>query len=167
LLATLVSCRWTKCAARTRRFASETPPVAACLDCCETLMATVRALVLRDVTSRIMSGVFAAMVILGLLIAAHLLYAFQGRAFLLGLDVSALMVASLAAVWILIGLEKDAILSLIWRTTPGRVTFNWLLVQRLVVYGVLPLLLVLGSMFPEVGETLVRLMEPLRKLTSL
>jgi hypothetical protein len=167
LLPALVSCRWTKCAARTRRLASETPPVAACLDCCETLMAAVRALVLRDWTSRIMSGVFAAMVILGLLIAAHLLYAFQGRAFLLGLDVSVLMVASLAAVWILIGLEKDAILSLIWRTTPGRVTFNWLLVQRLVVYGVLPLLLVLGSMFPEVGETLVRLMEPLRKLTSL
>jgi general stress protein CsbA len=61
-------------------------------------MAAVRALVLRDWTSRIMSGVFAAMVILGLLIAAHLLYAFQGRAFLLGLDVSVLMVASLAAV---------------------------------------------------------------------
>jgi hypothetical protein len=114
-----------------------------------------------------MSGIFAAMVILGLLVAAHLLYAFQGRAFLLGLDLSVLMLASFAAVWILIGLEKDAILSLIWRTTPGRLNFNWLLVQRLVVYGVLPLLLVLGSMFPEVGETLVRLMEPLRKLTSL
>ena len=104
---------------------------------------------------------------MGRLAAAHLLYAFQGRASFLGLDVAVLALASAVAVWILIGLEKDAILSLIWRTTPGRLSFNWLLVQRLVVYGVLPLLLVLGSMFPEVGETLVRLMEPLRKLTAL
>ena len=68
---------------------------------------------------------------------------------------------------ILIGMEKDAILSLIWRTTPGPVSFSWSLVGRLVVYGVLPLLLVLGSMFPEVGEELVRLIDPLRTLTSL
>jgi hypothetical protein len=169
LLPLLTSCRWTTCGEKTRRLAWEPQRsrVSACLDCCETLMATLRALVLRDLTSRIMSGLFSALVILGLLAAAHLLYAFQGRASFLGLDVTMLALASVASVWILIGLEKDAILSLIWRTTPGRVSFNWLLVQRLVVYGVLPLLLVLGSMFPEVGETLVRLMEPLRKLTSL
>jgi hypothetical protein len=142
-------------------------PVAASLDSCETLIAIMRALALRDMTSRIMSGIFAAVLVLGLLVAAHLLYAFQGRASLLTLDMTVLALASLAAVWILIGMEKDAILSLIWRTTPGRLTFNWSFVGRLVVYGVLPLLLVIGSMFPEVGEELVRVIDPLRKLTSL
>jgi hypothetical protein len=167
LLPAVESCRWTKSADRDSACGIHPSPVAACLDCCETLLATARALVLRDVTSRIMSGVFAAMLVLGLLAAAHLLYVFQGRASLLTLDVTVLGFASLAAVWMLIGMEKDAILSLIWRTTPGRVSFNWALVQRLVVYGVLPLLIVLGSMFPEVGEELVRLIDPLRKLTSL
>ena len=166
LLPALESGRWRRCGDKSGRDVHP-PPVAAALDCCETLMATMRALALRDMTSRIMSGIFAAILILGLLVAAHLLYAFQGRASLLTLDVTVLALASLGAVWILIGMEKDAILSLIWRTTPGRVTFNWSLVGRLAVYGVLPLLLVLGSMFPEVGETLVRVIDPLRKLTSL
>jgi hypothetical protein len=166
LLPALESGRWRRCGDKSGRDVHPSP-VAASLDCCETLMATMRALALRDMTARIMSGIFAAILILGLLVAAHLLYAFQGRASLLTLDVTVLALASLGVVWILIGMEKDAILSLIWRTTPGRVTFNWSLVGRLAVYGVLPLLLVLGSMFPEVGETLVRVIEPLRKLTSL
>ena len=170
LLPAVASCRWVKCGDKgVQGSVCNTHPsaVAACLDCCETLLATARALVLRDITSRIMSGIFAAMVVLGLLAAAHLLYVFQGRASLLTLDATVLGVASLVAVWTLIGMEKDAILSLIWRTTPGRVSFNWALVQRLIVFGVLPLLAVLGSMFPEVGERVVRLLDPLRRLTSL
>jgi hypothetical protein len=168
LLPPVESCRWNRCGDRN----SQSPacdtrpsPVASCLDCCETLLAATRALVLRDVTARIMSGVFAGMLILGLLAAAHLLYVFQGRASFLVLDMMALGLASVAAVWILLGMERDAILSLIWRTTPGRVTFNWALIQRLIVYGALPLIIVLGSMFPEVGEKLVRVIDPLRRLT--
>jgi hypothetical protein len=166
LLPTVESCRWTRCGSRSSQSpATGLSPEATCLDCCETLLATTRALVLRDVTARIMSGVFAAMLILGLLAAAHLLYVFQGRASFLTLDMIGLGLASVAAVWMLLGMEKDAILSLIWRTTPGRVTVNWALIQRLIVYGALPLLIVLGSMFPEVGEKLVRLLDPLRRLT--
>jgi hypothetical protein len=138
-----------------------------CLDLCETLLAAERALVLRVITARIMAGLFSGMVILGLLTAGHLLYVFQGRASLLTLDVTAIALASLAAVWMLLGMERDAVLSLIWQTTPGRLNFNWAFVQRLLVYGVVPLLIVVGSLFPEVGAKLVRLIEPLRKLTSM
>jgi hypothetical protein len=170
LMPPLESCRWTRGGDRSVQGPAcdaRPSPVASCLDCCETLLAAARALVLRDVTARIMSGVFAAMLILGLLTAAHLLYVFQGRASFLTMDVIVLGLASMATVWMLLGMEKDAVLSLIWRTTPGRVNFNWALVQRLIVYGAFPLLIVLGSTFPEVGEKLVRLIEPLRRLTVL
>jgi hypothetical protein len=143
------------------------PATSACLDHCETLLAVQCALVLRDVVARIMSAIFAAMVCLGLLTCAHLFYIFQGRSSYLTLDVIVLGAAALVAIWLLLGMEHDPILHSIWQTTPGRMNFNWGLVQRLTIYGVLPLVIVMASLFPEIGEQVLKWLEPIRKLTML
>jgi hypothetical protein len=133
----------------------------------ETLIAALFAFALRDVVARIMSAVFAAMVCLGLLTGAHLFYVFQGRPSFLTLDMLALAVGSLAAVRALIGMERDTVLSLMWQTTPGRITFNWGLMRRLTIYGAVPLIIIVGSLFPEIGEPILKWLEPLRKLATL
>ena len=62
--------------------------------------------------------------------------------------------------------ERDHVLSRLKSTTPGRVDVNWDFIKRIAMYGVLPLLVVIASLFPEIGGTLFGLLDPLRKLSS-
>jgi len=133
---------------------------------CEQLVALQLAFVLRDIVTRTLTCLFAAMLCLTSLTMAHLLYAFNGRASLLTVDMLAVAATALAAVWILVDMERDHVLSRLRTTTPGRVDINWEFIKRLAVYGVLPLLAVIAALFPEVGGTLFGWLEPLRKLSS-
>jgi hypothetical protein len=133
---------------------------------CEEFVALQYAFVLRDVLARIMSSLFGAMLCLTLLTAGHLFYLFQGRAALLTVDLLAVALAAAAAIRIVIGMERDWILSQLRLATPGRNDFNWEFVRRIGVYGLLPLIAVIASLFPEIGDSLFSWLEPLRKLTT-
>jgi hypothetical protein len=113
-----------------------------------------------------MSALFAAMLCLTLLTASHLFYLFQGRSSLLTVDLFAVGVAAIVALRIVIGLERDAVISRLRVTTPGRIDFNWDFLKRVGIYGVLPLLAVIGSLFPEIGDSFFGWLEPIRKLAS-
>jgi hypothetical protein len=133
---------------------------------CEEFVALQFVFVLRDVLARIMSSLFAAMVCLTLLTAAHLFYLFQGRASMLTADLIALTVTAVVAIRIVVGIERDAILSKLRHTTPGRINFSWDFVRQVATYGLLPLIAVIASLFPEVGGSLFSWLEPLRKLAA-
>jgi len=137
------------------------------LDRCEQLIALQVAFVLRDIVARTVTCLFSAMLCLTLLTAAHLLYSFNGRNTMLTLDMLAVAATALISVWILIDMERDAVLSRLRTTTAGRVNINWDFLRRIAVYGVVPLLVVLSSLFPEIGGTLFGWLEPLRKLSTL
>ncbi len=133
---------------------------------CETLIALQCALVLRDILARVMSCLFTAMLCLTLLTAAHLFYLFQGRSSFLTVDLMAVACAAGVAIWLLVAMERDTVLSRLRHTTPGRVDFNWEFLKRVGLYGALPLVAVLGSLFPEIQEPLFGWLEPLRKLVN-
>ena len=120
----------------------------------------------RDIVARTITCLFAAMLCLTLLTASHLFYTFSGRASLLMVDMLAIAGAALSSVWVLVDMERDHVLSRLRDTTPGRLDINWDFIKRIAVYGVLPLLAVIASLFPEVGGTLFGWLEPLRKLSS-
>jgi hypothetical protein len=133
---------------------------------CEQLVALQMAFVLRDIVARTVTCLFAAMLCLTLLTASHLFYTFNGRASLLMIDMLAIAGVALSSIWVLVDMERDHVLSRLRATTPGRVDINWDFIKRIAVYGVLPLLAVIASLFPEVGGTLFGWLEPLRKLSS-
>jgi hypothetical protein len=133
---------------------------------CEEFVALQYAFLLRDVVARIMSALFAAMLCLTLLTASHLFYLFQGRSSLLTIDLCAVGIAAIVALRIVIGLERDTIISRLRITTPGRIDFNWDFLKRVGIYGVLPLLAVIGSLFPEIGDSFFGWLEPIRKLAA-
>jgi hypothetical protein len=132
----------------------------------EQLVALQIAFVLRDIVARTITCLFAAMLCLTLLTASHLLYSFNGRASTLTIDLLAVAAAALSAVWILVDMERDHVLSRLKTTTPGRIDFNWDFMKRIGVYGVLPLLAVIAALFPEVGGTLFGWLEPIRRLSG-
>ncbi|HEY1303225.1 MAG TPA: hypothetical protein VGF24_06730 [Vicinamibacterales bacterium] len=133
---------------------------------CEELIALQFGFVLRDIVARTIAALFTAMLCLMFLTAAHLLYSFNGRSAMLTVDLLAVAGASLASIWILVGMERETVLSRLRNTTPGQLDINWAFVQRVAVYGVLPLLVVIASVFPEIGNSIFGWLEPLRKLSS-
>ena len=134
---------------------------------CEQLVALQIAFVLRDIAARTITCLFAGLLCLTLLTASHLFYSFNGRAAMLTIDLLAVTGAALSAVWILVDMERDHVLSRLRSTTPGRIDVNWDFIKRIAIYGVLPLLAVIAALFPEVGGTLFGWLEPLRRLSSL
>jgi hypothetical protein len=133
---------------------------------CEEFVAMQFAFVLRDIVARTVAALFTALLCLTLLTAAHLLYSFNPRSSLLTVDLLAVAGASLTSIWILVSMEREPVLSRLRNTTPGRVDLNWTFVQRLAMYGVLPLVVVLASLFPEIGSSIFGWLEPLRKLMN-
>lgn len=63
--------------------------------------------------------------------------------------------------WIIVTMERDEVLSRIRQTPAGRVTWNAVFVGRLLKYGLLPLLTLVATTFPEIGMGLLALFEPL------
>lgn len=131
---------------------------------CETLVALQFGLVLRDILARVMSCLFTAMLCLTLLTAGHLLYLFQGRSSLLTVDLIAVATTAVISCWLLVAMERDTVLSRLRHTTPGRVDFNWEFMKRIAVYGALPLVAVIGSLFPEVQDSLFGWLDPIRRM---
>ena len=133
---------------------------------CEEFVALQYAFVLRDVLARIMSPLFAAMVALSCLSGAHLFYLFPGRSSTLAIDLFAMIGMAVVAIPIVVGIERDPVLSRLRMTTPGRIDLNSDFLKRVALYGVLPLLVVIGSVFPEIGSSLFEWLEPLRQLAA-
>jgi hypothetical protein len=75
-------------------------------------------------------------------------------------------VSGAAAIRVLVGIERDAVLSKLRLTTPGRVDFSWEFVRRVGTYGLLPLAAVIVSLFPEIGGSLSSWLESIRKLAA-
>ena len=129
-------------------------------------VALAQAFVLRDLLSRIVAGLSAACLCFVLLLAAHLLYSFPGRSTLLVIDWIAVGVSGALAVWILVGMERSVVLSHLWDSVPGRVSFNRDFVQRLALYGALPALTLMSALFPEMGDTIFVWLAPARQLAG-
>jgi len=142
---------------------AEAPPKAWAREA-ENLVGLVLAYAMRHVLARVLSGITFAMVGLVLVLAAHLLYTFQGRMFWLTLDWVLIGAATAAVVWLLVKLEKDTILSWLGATAPGRLSWNGGMILRILAYGAVPVITMFATFFPEVGTSLADWIEPMKKV---
>lgn len=128
------------------------------------LAALVISLLLQSLVTRVVRG-FGIAVLLGLwLLVGHLLTPFSGRSLALMIDVGLLIVTAAVAIRALLMLERDHVLSKLWRGTPGSLNMNSGLVWRAVAYAGLPLLTIISVRFPEIGGRLLTVVEPLRHM---
>jgi hypothetical protein len=137
--------------------------VGAWLDTAEDLIALQAAFIIRDVLSRIVSGLGVVLIISFLILGGHLLYAFQGRQLFIWLDLALMGAVAAVGATILVTLERDWVLSQLWSTDPGRINWNGGFVYRIALYAGIPFLTILASQFPELGGSLVGWLEPLQK----
>ncbi len=133
----------------------------------ETMVFFHAAIVLRDLLTRLVSGFATVAGGMLLLFLGHLLYVFQGRIYWLNLD--SLAIASLAAcaIFTLVSLERDPVVSQLWGTEPGKVNALGRLSVRAALYTLLALISLLAAFFPEFAGSFVQWIEPAKKLFPL
>jgi hypothetical protein len=89
-----------------------------------------------------------------LLFLSLVLYPFQPARILLGFMFVFVSVLAILTVRMLAQMERDEILSLISRTAPGKVTWDFSFVSRVLIYGVFPILSLLAANIPDVQALL-------------
>lgn len=122
------------------------------------------AIVLRDLLTRLISGFTIVFCGLLALVVSNLLYTFQGRVYWLSFDAIVLALATLIAVIFLSFLERDAILSRLWRTKPGSISLFSGLTWRMAAYAIVLAATLFTVFFPELGGRLSSWLVPARSL---
>jgi hypothetical protein len=93
-------------------------------------------------------------------------YAFEPKQFFSMCVWTFMIPAVFVTLWIFLEMDRDASLSAISNTLPGKVTFNRVFFTNFFAYGLLPLFGILVSLFPEASRWLASLVNPLLRVTG-
>jgi hypothetical protein len=102
-----------------------------------------------------------------LVLLAVRVYAFEPKQFFSMCLWAFMIPAVFVTLWIFLEMDRNASLSAIGNTLPGKVTFNRVFFTNFFAYGLLPLLGILVSLFPEASRWLVSLVNPLLRVTGI
>jgi hypothetical protein len=99
--------------------------------------------------------IYSAVAGILLLLLAMSSYPFQPHNLLLLVNSAVILVFVITALWAFVEMNRDPILSSLNGTTPGQITWDKQFIFRLILYGVIPILALLGAHFPgTVGQIL-------------
>lgn len=101
-----------------------------------------------------------------LLLLAVSSYKFEPKQFLSFVVWAGLAVAALLTLWIFLQMDRSPTLSRIGGTTVGQVTLDRTFVANVFLYGAVPVLGVIATQFPEVGQVLGQIVDPLLRVVG-
>jgi hypothetical protein len=128
-----------------------------------TLVATSLVMVVRELLSRLSVSLgFIGPALVLLLTLQGTLHLDRSHC-LLGLVWADVILSSIVVMTVFIVMERDATVSRMLRTNPG-LDWNWDFTLKVVVYVALPLATVFAAQFPELGSSVLRLLEPVQRL---
>ncbi|MES1256375.1 MAG: hypothetical protein ABUS56_12235, partial [Acidobacteriota bacterium] len=128
-----------------------------------TLVATSLAMVVRELLSRLSVSLGFIGPALVLLLALQGTLHLDRSHCLLGLVWADVILSSVLVMAVFTFLERDAIVSRMLGTKAG-LEWNWDFTWKVVVYVVLPLATVFAAQFPELGASVLSLLEPVQRL---
>jgi hypothetical protein len=117
----------------------------------------------RAVLARMWDNVLFVTSAILLLLVANVSYPFQWREGLNALLWTDIAVTVAAILFVLVRMEHNELLSNIRSTTPGRIEWDRDFFAKISVYGIVPLLGLFATQFPNVGRTIVQWVEPVQK----
>jgi hypothetical protein len=93
-------------------------------------------------------------------------YAFEPK-FIVSAGIWGILLVMIAVtIWVLIQIDRNPTLSVIGATTPGKVDFNLHFFSNLLTYGLIPLLGIIISQFPEIGGYAASWFNPILKVVG-
>ncbi len=94
-----------------------------------------------------------------LLLLAVNSYPFQPHNFLLFFNWVVILSFVGIAMWVFVQMSRDPVLSSLNGTKPGKINWDWDFVFRILIYGIVPILALLGAQFPQsVGQIVSHLL---------
>jgi hypothetical protein len=121
---------------------------------------------LRYVFAHMRSCLLAAMIPGLLVLIAVTSYAFEPKQFVSLAIWTALGVAVALTLWAFLQMDRNTTLSRIGGTTPGQVTFDGAFLTNLFTYVGIPLLGIVATQFPKIGELLGRVADQLLRVAG-
>jgi hypothetical protein len=107
------------------------------------------AVFLRHIFSQLQNLVCFVMAGLLLMLLAVNSYPFQPREQLLWFNWGIILTTVVLSVVVFVQMSRNSIISFLTGTTPGQVNWNQQFIVRIFLYGVVPILALLGAQFPE------------------
>jgi len=101
-----------------------------------------------------------------LVLLAVRVYAFEPKQFFSMCLWAFMIPAIFLTLWVFLEMDRNASLSAIGNTTPGKVTFNRDFFTNFFSYGLIPLFGILVSLFPDASRWLVSLINPLLRISG-
>jgi hypothetical protein len=98
-----------------------------------------------------------------LLLFSQTAYPFQIKHRLAGFVWAEIAAAMVLVFYVFVSLEQDDVVSHIQSTKAGRISWDSGFISKVVVYGVVPLLGLLASQFPDVASTIFSWIEPVQR----
>jgi hypothetical protein len=130
----------------------------------EELIAMELTIVIRELLSRVMSYLMLILALLVLMVTALSSFPIQPKQPLLALTWVYVATGIAVGLMIVVLMERDPILSRLSGTKPNRVTWDMDFIWKLTLYGLVPLLTLFAAQFPDVGNTLLRWLAPIKPL---
>jgi lysylphosphatidylglycerol synthetase-like protein (DUF2156 family) len=123
------------------------------------------AFIVRDAVARL--GYNLVFVTGGVLLvfSSHTLFPFQAHQRLEGLAWCYIGLTFAAILTVMVQIKRNDIIARLASAKPGeRTTWDAEFVMKLIVFGLLPLLTLFATQFPDIGGTLLRWLEPVEKV---
>jgi len=89
------------------------------------------------------------------------LYPLQPRSLLSGLSWFLLLLVVITSVWVLVEMERNAVLSYASGSEPGKLTWDASFVAHLALFVGIPVIALVGAYFPEIGGPILDSLQPL------
>ena len=130
----------------------------------EEFLASLMVFVIRDVLARLGHNLVFVIGGMILVFCSHSLFPFQQRTQLRMVGWIYVASAFSAILTVLVQMKRNEIIGRLSSSTPGvKSTWDGEFVLKLAVFGLLPLLTLFAAQFPDLGGTLLRLVEPVQK----
>ena len=130
----------------------------------EEYIAMLIALVLRELLSRVIIGLLFVTLALLFVVAALVSFPIDPWQPLIAFVWLWMLVAAVTGVVVSVQMERDPVVSRLSGTSPNKVTWNLPFLLKIVVYGLVPMLTLFATEFPEIGGALLRWVTPIQSL---
>jgi hypothetical protein len=120
---------------------------------------------LRMALWRIWRALAFAMTAILLVTLSHLVYPIQPRGLLVSIAATEVLIAVALAVRAMLAIERNSIFNRLTGGTEGRIEWSWPLAGRLAAWVVLPVVGIVATRFPDVGDFVLKLFTPFDMFT--
>ena len=119
--------------------------------------------IVREMAGRLVASMLLTLTLTLMILASHIWYPAQPKQVLMGFSWACILACVLASARVFVQMERNEVISHLTGTRPNHVTWDLGFISKIVLWVIVPLLSLFAAQFPEVGATLLQILQPVQK----